>query len=133
MQKITFKTSRFTRIIYPLIVLFCVFALIYFVVMGKSVISLFSFLPLSILLYYQAYQKYVLQDNAFVIKNGLGGVSNNIPWTDMIRISLDRKNIRIDYSKSNGMNGFLVLRDVENKDLLYKSLENAFSEKRVAV
>ena len=128
-----FKTSRFTRIIYPLIILFSVFAIIYSIYFDGNILALVIFLPLCILFYYQAYQKYVLQDTAFVMKNGVGGTSHSIAWSDIEKISLDKKDIRIDYTKVNGMNGFLILRDVENKDLLLELLKNTLSEKHATI
>ena len=128
-----FKTSRFTRIIYPLIILFSVFAIIYSIYFDGNILALVIFLPLCILFYYQAYQKYVLQDTAFAMKNGFGGTSHSIAWSDIEKISLDKKDIRIDYTKVNGMNGFLSLRDVENKDLLLELLKNTLSEKHATI
>ena len=128
MNKIYFKTSKFTRILFPFILLFYLVAISYFLYSGSWVTAIVVFLPMLVFFYSLCYTKYVIQKSMFYVKNGFGGRNYTIPWNTIAKISIDKKDIRIDFIKATGKSGFIVIRDVENKEELYHSLQKHLAE-----
>ena len=128
MNKIYFKTSKFTRVIYSLLIIIYLIVLLYRVINGDSNVLNFVAFFLLALAYCLSYSKYVLSDSQFYIKNRLGGRYNVMSWSAITKISIDKKDIRIDFIKATGKSGFIVIRDVENKDKLYHALQSHLVE-----
>ena len=123
MNKIYFKTSKFNRVVFPLLVIFNSVYIILMAINGYfNALSLVVIILLPLLFCFSL-RKYVLSDTLFYIKNSIGFRYYVIPWSAMNRIYFQKKDIRINYTKPNGKMGYIVLRDVEDKQKLYYSLQ----------